>query len=465
MYNKDMDKNKFQKNSRFFTITVYAVVGFLICAVGVRLIFSFSEVWKGLGVVLGVLSPFIIGTILAYLINPLFKFLDFTFLGKWLHMTKKRKLRKALSLLISYIIVLGIVGVMFYVVIPQFVESMSSLVVTVTSFGRTVQGWLADLQEHFKNLNLGFLTDNINNLVPTIGAKIREWAEGIMPQILSTSVGVVSGIVKAVLAVFVSVYILADKQSLENTLRKLYYAFFKVERAQTIARITRESSNIFSNYFTGKIFDSLIIGILCGIGMLILRLPYPLLVSVLVGVTNIIPSFGPFLGAIPSILIMLMTGWKEALIFTIFIIVLQQIDGNLIGPKILGDSTGLSPIWILFAITVGAWVGGVAGMLFGVPVMAVIAHIAEEIVNNRLEAKGLYSMVERDEAPQTMNYSDMVKRIFKRKKKETPKGEEAEIIPAGEATENISEAKDPGQNGKAPELPDSEGSSPEDGKE
>lgn len=411
-----MKKNKFYPNSKYFTITVYAVVGFLICAILAKIIFQFSVIWKGVSVIIGVLTPFVVGTIIAYLINPMFKFFDFTFFGKWLHMTKKRKLRKALSLLLAYIIVFGIITTLIYIIVPQFASSIRSLIDTIGSFSQTVQAWIADLQSHFQNLNLAFLTEHLNTLVPRLLARLQEWAESLLSGIVSTGVGVISGIINAILSIFVSIYILSDKLNLEKNIRKLYYALFKPNKAGTISRISRECSNIFSNFFTGKIFDSLIIGILCAIGMLILRLPYPLLISVLVGVTNIIPYFGPFIGAIPSILIMLMTGWKEALIFTIFIIVLQQIDGNLIGPKIIGNSTGLSPIWVLFAITIGSWLGGIGGMIFGVPVMAVIAHIAEELINNRLERKGLSALVEREEAPKTLNYSDMIKNIFKKKK-------------------------------------------------
>ena len=419
-----MNGSHFKKNSKYFTITVYAVIGFLICALLVKIIFDFSNVWNGVRVVIGVLSPFVIGAIFAYLINPMYKFFDVTFFGKWLHMKKKRNLRKTLSLLISYIIVLGILGVLIYVIVPQFISSISSLIGTIGTFSKTVTTWIDGIQEHFKNLNLEFLTDNINNLLPKLMTKLQEWGGSLLSGVVSTGVGVVSGIIKFILSIFVSIYILSDKINLEKGLRNVYYAYFKPETASNISRMTRECSNIFSNFFTGKIFDSLIVGILCGIMMLILRLPYALLVSVLVGVTNVIPYFGPFIGAIPSILIMLMTGWKEALIFTIMIIVLQQIDGNIIGPKIIGDSTGLSPIWVLFAITIGSWVGGVFGMLFGVPVMAVIGHIAEEVINNRLEKKGLTNMVEREEAPKTLNYSDMIKNIFKKKKKD----EDAEEI-------------------------------------
>lgn len=419
-----MDSNKFQKNSKYFTITVYAVVGFLICALLFKVIFQFSVVWNAVKVVVHVLAPFIAGTIIAYLINPMYKFFGFTVFKKWFHMTKKKKLRKTLALVISYIIVLGIVAALIYIIVPQFVESIRSLIEMIGPFSKTVQGWISALQDRFQNLDLSFLTKNLDKLIPNIQDKLQQWAEGLLSGLLSTGVGVISGIINAILSIFVSIYILSDKSNLEKNIRKLYYALFKPEKASTVSRITRECSNLFSNFFTGKIFDSLIIGILCSIGMLILRLPYPLLVSVMVGVTNIIPYFGPVIGAIPSVLIMLMTGWKPALIFLIFFIILQQIDGNLIGPKILGNSTGLSPIWILFAITIGSWAGGFAGMIFGVPVMAVIAHIAEEIINNRLEKKGLQAMVERGGAPTTLNYSDMILNIFKKK----PKKEEAKSL-------------------------------------
>ena len=290
-----------------------------------------------------------------------------------------------------------------------------------------------DTSLRFQNLDLSFLTTSVNQLVPSIEDKLQVWAENLLRGILSTGVGVISGIVNAILSIFVSVYILSDKMNLEKNIRKLYYALFKPEKAATVARVSRECSNIFSNFFTGKIFDSLIIGVLCGVGMLILKLPYPLLVSVMVGVTNIIPYFGPVIGAIPSILIMLMTGWKEALIFTIFFVILQQIDGNLIGPKILGSSTGLSPIWILFAITIGSWAAGFAGMIFGVPVMAVIAHIAEECINARLERRGLVNMVERKKAPETIRYSDMIKKLFK--KKGTPESAGKELPDVTEKTD------------------------------
>ena len=267
-----MQDNKFHKNSKYFTITVYAVAGFFICALLFKVIFDFSNVWSSVRVVLGVLSPFVIGVIIAYLINPLFKFLEFTFFAKWLHMRKKRKLRKALSLLISYLIIFGLIAALIYIIVPQFVASIISLVGTIGTFSGTLEEWIDGIQEHFKTLNLEFLTDQINTLVPKISFKLQEWAEGLLSGLVTTSVGVLSGIMNFILSVFVSIYILADKANLQKGIRNLYYAFFKKEKASKIARITRECSNIFSNFFTGKIFDAMLIGILCGIMMLILGL-------------------------------------------------------------------------------------------------------------------------------------------------------------------------------------------------
>ena len=157
------NENKFKRNSKYFTITVYAVVGFLICALLVKLIFQFTPVWNGVKVLFGVLSPFVVGAILAYLINPLFKFLEFTFFEKWLHMKKRKKLRKTLSLLISYIFVFAIIAALTYVIVPQFVTSIKSLIGTITEFSGNFESWMAKVQEHFSHLNLAFLCGSMGS--------------------------------------------------------------------------------------------------------------------------------------------------------------------------------------------------------------------------------------------------------------------------------------------------------------
>ena len=406
-----MKEKKFQSNPKYFTIGVYVVAVFLCCAVIAKLIFSFSAVTKAVGTVVGVLVPFIAGIILAYLINPLYKFFDFKVFAKCLGKEKQRSARKTISLVISYIIILGLMVLVFSVVVPQFAASVVALVDSIKNFIPRIQDWITGLQTQFNDLDLEFLNDAINNLLPSIGENLKTWAESLVSSAVSATIGVVSGIVNAFLAIFVSIYVLADKIHLERAVRNIFYAVFDRPRAADVSRTVRECSTIFSNYFTGKIFDSLLVGIACMILMLIFRLPFALMVSVIVFITNIIPYFGPIVGAVLGCLIMLMSGWKEVIIFLIIDIVLQQLDGNVIGPKIIGNTTGLRPVWVLFAITFGAWVGGVAGMLIGVPIIAMIAHIVEKLVNRKLAARGLYDFVTEQETPQTISYSGFIGKI------------------------------------------------------
>ena len=191
-------------------------------------------------------------------------------------------------------------------------------------------------------------------------------------------------------------YLIIDKKMQARGIKRVVFAVFKEERAKKLWSVAKRSIRIFSDFFDGKMIDSLIMGVLCFFCMLIISLfgvkGFPecsLLVSIIVCITNMIPYFGPFLGGIPSVLLLCIYSPKSALILAILIIVLQQFDGNFLGPKILGDSTGLRPLWIIFAITLGGWVAGVVGMLLGVPVVAVITGLMEDFVNRRLDEKNI----------------------------------------------------------------------------
>jgi len=192
-----------------------------------------------------------------------------------------------------------------------------------------------------------------------------------------------------IIAIMVSVYMISDHKNIFYNFKRVLYAVFPKNAADTTRKICRESGTIFLKFMYGKALDSLIIGIICFICMTIFKFPYTVLISVIVGITNMIPYFGPFLGGIPSILLLCIYSLNSALIFAILIIIIQQLDGNLIGPKILGNSTGLRPLWIIFAITLGGWIAGIPGMLLGVPCVAVIAGLLEDWVNERLEAKNI----------------------------------------------------------------------------
>ena len=191
------------------------------------------------------------------------------------------------------------------------------------------------------------------------------------------------------IGVIISVYLLVSKQKFVGQGKKVLYALFYERQANNILEVVRKSHSIFSGFISGKLIDSLIIGVLCFIGMSIMKMPYIPLVSVLVGVTNVIPFFGPYLGAIPSILLILLISPGKGIMFLIFIIILQQLDGNIIGPKILGSSTGLSAFWVIFAILIGSGLFGIIGMIAGVPVFAVIYYLIKTGLEYSLRKKNL----------------------------------------------------------------------------
>ena len=208
-------------------------------------------------------------------------------------------------------------------------------------------------------------------------------------------------------------------------IKRVVFAFFKQERAEKLWNIAKRSIRIFSNFLDGKMIDSLIIGILCFICMMIISFfgvpgfaECALLVSIVVGVTNMIPYFGPFLGGIPCVLLLCIYSLQSAIVFGILIIIIQQMDGNLIGPKILGDSTGLRPLWIIFAITIGGWFAGVVGMLLGVPCVAVITGLMEDTVDRRLAEKNIdLPILKNEKVRQGSQKPNFITRMRKKTKK------------------------------------------------
>nr|MCR5420264.1 AI-2E family transporter [Lachnospiraceae bacterium] len=227
--------------------------------------------------------------------------------------------------------------------------------------------------------------------VKEILPKIQGLISTLSTTVLGSMWGVVVFIFKLIIGIILSVYLLYNKELYAAQAKKITYSLFDEERANNLINNTRFANKTFGGFISGKIVDSFIIGLLCFIGTTILQMPYALLISVIVGVTNIIPFFGPYLGAIPSGFIILMINPVKCLWFLIFILVLQQIDGNIIGPKILGDSTGLSSFWVIFSITLFGGFFSVLGMFFGVPVFAIIYAAIKTFIDTRLERKNLPS--------------------------------------------------------------------------
>ena len=297
-----------------------------------------------------------------------------------------------MSILFSEIVLLLLIAALVYLIIPQILGSVQMLVQNSGTYADNVSKWLDGLLKNYPELDsyVGGLFGNIN-------ANVGNWLETkLLPQLGSLITSVSSGvygfarsIYNLIIGIIVSVYLLADKEGFLAAVKRLSYAVFSVETADKLRQGLNFVDKTFMGFLSGKILDSLIIGIICYIVCSILKMPYTLLVSVIIGVTNIIPFFGPLIGAIPSALIILMVDPSKCLIFVIFIIILQQIDGNIIGPRILGSSTGINGFWVMFAIILGSGLFGFWGMLLGVPVFVVIYTVIQNLIIKKLKKSDL----------------------------------------------------------------------------
>ena len=360
-----------------------------LCTTVIAIILNWQSVMSELQRFIKVIMPFIFGLVLAFLINPLVesirKILDNVFFK-----TKHKKGCKYTSVAVSYVILLGLIAITMVYIVPQISQSIKELTKSLGyGYNYIIQN-TGKLQEKYPFLPMNDIKEIIEKVVPqNIFNYGTGMAKFIFPYIYNLSASFISGFINIIFAIVISVYIILDKEKIVKELRRFVYTFAAKERAPFIWNTFCECNHIFNGFLFGKSVDSLIIGILSLIAMSILRLPYGLLLSVIVGVTNMIPYFGPIMGAIPGVIIYLVIEPKYAIIYVIMILVLQQFDGLYLGPKILGDLTGIKPLWVIFGITVGGAYFGVLGMFLGVPVVAVIMHIINVFMEVKMKKKML----------------------------------------------------------------------------
>ncbi len=358
------ENSRFLANSKYFTISIYAIGVVFISALIIKLFVSWSDTVKTARSIINMLMPFIIGGLIAFILNPATKKI-YHILDKYFHL-KSEKLKKI-----------------------QISSSITDLVNYTPKAVEEITHFVDNLEERFPSLDMEVIRTTINNALPDVVSYIRDFAGNLVPALYQVSMIIVQWLLNLFIAVIVSIYMISDKKPLKNSLRAIVYAFVPVKYITTSIEILKEGYHLFSSFIIGKALDSTIIGCLCFFAMLILRLPYAVLISVIVGITNMIPYFGPFIGAVPGAIILLLISPVQALIFVLLIFVLQQFDGLILGPKILGDSTGLKPLWIIVAITIGGSLGGVLGMFLGVPVVAFLRYLANRILSYRLHKRNL----------------------------------------------------------------------------
>ena len=360
----------------------YIVALVAIIAIIFLMIANWGVVLAVIGKFLTILMPFILGFFFACFINPLVKRVH-SLLNR-MKPGKGAKIKKAFSVIISYVVVIGVITVLLIYIIPQIKASIGEL-------GNTIQDGYQYMITHQKELNekipfiglgggIEYIKEFAYKKIMSNGSEIIPYVYHVSSSLLTTSYNVLMGLV-------ISIYIILDMKKLKRSARKVVYALSPKKKEQEVWETMKQCSHIFNGFLIGKMIDSLIIGILCLIAMSILKLPYALLLSLIVCITNMIPYFGPIIGAIPGVMIYLFIDIRYAFIFALMILILQQFDGLYLGPKILGDQTGIKPLWVIFGITVGGAYFGVMGMFLGVPVVAVIMYLLQLFLDKKLKKK------------------------------------------------------------------------------
>lgn len=337
------------------------------------------------------ISPFVIGLCIAYIVNVLLRPIE----NLWMKLLNKRKgkwpekLKRPLCLLLTILLVIGIILAIVLVIMPELRDSVASLIDMIPSYAEEVQRWWVSLSTFLDKYNVDlpefdFKPDKLIDI-------LKDGGTVLFNTTASVAGSIVTAVMNFVIAFAFSIYVLAQKETLKRQSMKVLTAVMKPEKLDKLLNLLRLANKTFTNFITGQLTEAVIIGALCFIGMTIFRMPYAPAISVLVGFTALIPVFGAFIGTAVGAFLILLVKPIQAVWFVIFIIVLQQFEGNLIYPKVVGKSVGLPGIWVLVAVTVGGNAMGVMGMLISVPLCSVLYAVSREAVNNKLKMKRIKS--------------------------------------------------------------------------
>ena len=387
---------KFDIDKKTLGIGIIALSVIILGVSFIYLLFNGSLFFAAFRKIFNVFMPILYGFIMAYLLSSIVNFIEEKCLIPLykrfkVNITAKIMSRMRLfSIIIALIFAFLCIYAFLLIVVPEIYKSLQSIVMSFPTyinnlihFSELVLARYPEIEQYFMSIMNEYSTDVyewVSSLLPSMNAFIKSLSQSVISFILT--------LWDLVLGLIVAIYMLASKEKFIGQSKKILFSVFKTERANNILKEIRFIDRTFGGFISGKLLDSLIIGILCFICLTIIGTPYPLLISFIIGVTNIIPFFGPFIGAIPSAFLILIVDPLECLYFLIFILLLQQFDGNYLGPKILGDSTGLSSFWVLFSITIFGGLFGFIGMIIGVPTVAVIYELIRRFMSRQLTKKG-----------------------------------------------------------------------------
>lgn len=378
----DLEKNK-KTIMQLILFTIIVIFAFI----------NISYLWTFIKYIIAIFMPFIIGAMMAFVLNVLLNVVENKLFKKLNKKNTKtwKKLKRPVSLVTTFIIIIAIIALILGLIIPQLKNTVELFTENFDSYKTQSVELLEKVGIEKKTINK--LNNNIENIQEEATKYISKNSDKIMQTTVGVATTVAGTVTTIVLGIVFAIYILLKKEDLTRQFKKLARAYLPEKRQTTLKEISTLSNKTFGNFVSGQCIEALIIGLLCFIGMLILQIPYAPTIAVLVGFTALIPVFGAFIGTAIGAFLILMVDPTKALVFIIFIIILQQLEGNLIYPKVVGNSVGLPGIWVMVAVTVGASIGGILGMLLSVPVCSILYSILRTDVNNRIDQKNKTQIV------------------------------------------------------------------------
>ncbi len=398
---EQIEKNKTQSWNHYFKMGLTAFLTVAACITFFFVLYRWEEIVVIIRTFVKSAEPIIIGLVLAYLLMPVKDFIEkptLKFLiSKKLKEEKAKKLARGISITGALIFLFIIIAFLIAMMVPALVTSVMGLFDTMPGYIASFVIWIQEIglgDSSFATLVGNFMTNVTGELEIWAKNELIPLAQQYIAQITSGVFSVIKTTLNFIIGIIVVVYVMSIQETLVGQSKKIVYAICSPKKGNIIIDTVRKSSEIFGGFIIGKIIDSAIIGVIAYIGCLLMGIPSAFLVAFIIGVTNVIPFFGPFIGAIPSILLVLIQSPIHGLYLAIFILILQQVDGNIIGPKILGDTTGLSSFWVLTSILIAGGLFGFLGMLLGVPVFAVIYYIMQRVIAYRMKRRNLSTNTE-----------------------------------------------------------------------
>ena len=394
-------KFRFDKKYLYWGITAFLVI--VASILFYYILFHGSKLSHTVQAFIKIAMPIIDGFVLAYLITPILnkiegKIIKPLYVKSKIPMSPKNKRRiRGFSILVTIVLILVVLYEFFSLVIPEVIRSIQSIIFQFPVYINNLNSWALGLMKNnpeFEKVLDDLLNQYSAKLVEYFNTNLLPHINDLIKTLSLSVIGIFKAFWNFIIGFIISIYLLGSKERFAGQSKKIVYALFDRKAGNELITNFRFIHSTFIGFIGGKIIDSIIIGIICFICTSIIGTPYALLVSVIVGVTNVIPFFGPYIGAIPSTFLVLMVDPKQALYFVILILIIQQFDGNILGPKILGDSTGLSGFWVIFAITIFGGLFGVPGMIVGVPIFAVFYAGVKSLINRQLSKKGLPTQIQ-----------------------------------------------------------------------